>query len=126
MWLILKCATTLDVLDKMYLYLSYYYLRTPDYTLYSGVYVCWSEHSDSSFIYVFMSLDYGLGTMTATTSQKKNIYCWYLFEAPITFLWNKTIRKVFKSIFLLYRAFDQHMLQKVQGGREKKTRRTLL
>ena len=41
--------------------------RTPDYTLYSGVHVCWSEHSDSSFVYGFMSLDYGLGTMTATT-----------------------------------------------------------
>ena len=40
-----------------------YYLRTPDYTLY----VCWSEQSDSSFVYGFMSLDYGLGTMTATT-----------------------------------------------------------
>ena len=44
-----------------------YYLWTPDYTLYSGVHVCWSEHSDSSFVYGFMSLDYGLGTMTATT-----------------------------------------------------------
>ena len=44
-----------------------YYPRTPDYTLYFGVHVCWSEHSDSSFIYGFMSLDYGLGTMTATT-----------------------------------------------------------
>ena len=44
-----------------------YYPRTPDYTLYSGVHVCWSEHSDSSFVYEFMSLDYGLGTMTATT-----------------------------------------------------------
>ena len=44
-----------------------YYPRTPDYTLYSGVHVCWSEHSDSSFIYGLMSLDYGLGTMTATT-----------------------------------------------------------
>ena len=43
-----------------------YYPRTPDYTLYSGVHVCWSEHSDSSFVYGFMSLDYGLGTMTAT------------------------------------------------------------
>ena len=41
--------------------------RTPDYTLYSGVHVCWSEHSDSSFVYRFMSLDYGLGTMTTTT-----------------------------------------------------------
>ena len=45
-----------------------YYPRTPDYTLYSGVHVCWSEHSDSSFVYGFMSLDYGLGTMIATTS----------------------------------------------------------
>ena len=44
-----------------------YYPRTPDYTLYSGVYVCWSEYSDSSFVYGFMSLVYGLGTMTATT-----------------------------------------------------------
>ena len=44
-----------------------YYPRTPDYTLYSGVNVCWSEHSDSSFVYGFMSLDYGLGTMNATT-----------------------------------------------------------
>ena len=44
-----------------------YYPRTPDYTLYSGVHVCWSEHSDSSFVYGFMSLDYGLGTMTTTT-----------------------------------------------------------
>ena len=44
-----------------------YYPRIPDFTLYSGVHVCWSEHSDSSFVYRFMSLDYGFGTMTATT-----------------------------------------------------------
>ena len=44
-----------------------YYSRTPDYTFYSGVHICWSEQSDSSFVYGFMSLDYGLGTMTATT-----------------------------------------------------------
>ena len=44
-----------------------YYPRTPDYTLYSGVHVCWSKHSDSLFVYGFMSLDYGLGTMTGTT-----------------------------------------------------------
>ena len=44
-----------------------YYPRTPDYTLYFGVHVCWFEHFDSSFVYGFMSLDYGLGTMTATT-----------------------------------------------------------
>ena len=47
-----------------------YYPRTPDYTLCSGVHVCWSEHSDSSFVYGFMSLDYGLGTMTTTTSKE--------------------------------------------------------
>ena len=46
-----------------------YYPRTPDYTLCSGVHVCWSEHSDSSFVYGFMILDYGFGTMTATTSK---------------------------------------------------------
>ena len=44
-----------------------YYPRTPDYTFCSGVNVCWSEHSDSSFVYGFMSLDYGFGIMTATT-----------------------------------------------------------
>ena len=47
-----------------------YYPRTPDYTLCSGVHVCWSEHSDSSFVYGFMILDYGFGTMTATTLRK--------------------------------------------------------
>ena len=36
----------------------------------SGVHVCWSEHSDSSFVYGFMILDYGFGTMTATTFLK--------------------------------------------------------
>ena len=44
-----------------------YYPRTPDYTLYSGVHVCWSENSDSSFFHGFVSLDYGLGIMTAAT-----------------------------------------------------------
>ena len=44
-----------------------YYPRMPDYTLCSGVHVCWSEHSDSSFVYGFIILDYGFGTMTATT-----------------------------------------------------------
>ena len=47
-----------------------YYSRTPDYTLYSGVHVCWSEHSDSSFVYGFMSLDYGFGTMTTNIEDK--------------------------------------------------------
>ena len=52
---------------------AYYYPRTPDYTLCSGVHVCWSEHSDSSFVYGFMSLDYGFGTMTATTCRVDSI-----------------------------------------------------
>ena len=43
-----------------------YYPRTSDYTLYSRVNVCWSEHSDSSFVYEFMSLDYDLGIMNTT------------------------------------------------------------
>ena len=47
-----------------------YYPRTPDYTLCSGVHVCWSEHSDSSFVYGFMILNYGFGTMTATTCKQ--------------------------------------------------------
>ena len=47
---------------------SYAYCpRMPDYILYSGVHVCWSEHSDPSFVYGLMSLVYGLGTMAATT-----------------------------------------------------------
>ena len=43
-----------------------YYPRTPDYTLYAGVHVCWSEHSDSSCVYGFISLDDCLGTMPTT------------------------------------------------------------
>ena len=54
-----------------------YYPRTPDYTLCSGVHVCWSEHSDSSFVYGFMILDYGFGTMTATT-----LYTWKSIAYP--------------------------------------------
>ena len=50
-----------------------YYPRTPDYTLCSGVHVCWSEHSDSSFVYGFMILNYGFGTMTATTTYEDRI-----------------------------------------------------
>ena len=57
----------MDMVGEACLPSNAYYPRTPDYTLYSGVHVCWSEHSDSSFVYGFMSLDYGLGTMTATT-----------------------------------------------------------
>ena len=52
-----------------------YYPRTPDYTLCSGVHVCWSEHSDSSFVYGFMILNYGFGTMTATTINTYKCKC---------------------------------------------------
>ena len=51
-----------------------YYPQTPDCTLYSGIHVCWSEHSDLSFIYGFMSLGYGWGIMTTTTLVR------YIFE----------------------------------------------
>ena len=54
-----------------------YYPRTPDSTLYTGVHVCWSEHSDLSFVYGFMSLNYGLGTMTTTTLDVYNIVMTY-------------------------------------------------
>ena len=71
-----------------------YYPRTPDYTLYSGVYVCWSEYSDSSFVYGFMSLDYGLGTMTTTI-----IY----INGPLEYVTNNTVR-LFADDTLLYLA----------------------
>ena len=57
----------MGMVDEACLPSNAYYPRTLGYTLYSGVHVCWSEHSDSSFEYGFMSFDYGLGTMTATT-----------------------------------------------------------
>ena len=57
----------MDLLGEAYLSSNAYYPRTPDYILYSGVHVCCSEHSDSSFVYELMSLDYGLGTMAGTT-----------------------------------------------------------
>ena len=55
------------MVDEACLPSNAYYPRTPGYTLYSGVHVCCSEHFDSSFVYGFMSLDYGLATMTVTT-----------------------------------------------------------
>ena len=55
------------MVGEAYLPSNAYYPRTPDYTLCSRVHVCWSEHSDSSFVYGFMSLDNGFGIMTATT-----------------------------------------------------------
>ena len=61
-----------------------YYPRTSDYTLYSEVHVCWFEHSDSSFVYGFMSLDYGFGTITTTTSLFIVCsLCYSLFALPL-------------------------------------------
>ena len=59
-----------------------YYPRTPDYILYSGVHVCWSEHSDSSFVYGFMSLDYGLGTMTESFIMHKYDFMYLIKFSP--------------------------------------------
>ena len=44
-----------------------YYPRTPDFTLYSGVHSVGLNILILSFVYGFMSLNYGLGTMTTTT-----------------------------------------------------------
>ena len=63
-----QCLLAMGMVGEACLPCNAYYPRTPDYTLCSGVHVCWSEHSDSSFVYGFMILDYGFGTMTATTS----------------------------------------------------------
>ena len=65
--LIFPSFRPMGMVDGACLPSNIYYPRTPNYTLYSWVHVCWSEHSDSSFVYGFMSLDYGLCTMTATT-----------------------------------------------------------
>ena len=73
-----------------------YYPRTPDYTLCSGVHVCWSEHSDSSFVYGFMILNYGFGTMTATTP---NMNCQFLLSGKI--------RKIVTSIHYLILFFNR-------------------
>ena len=56
----------MSMMGKACLPSNAYYLRTPDYTLCSGVHVCWSEHF-LSFVYGFVNLDYGFGTMTTTT-----------------------------------------------------------
>ena len=44
----------MDMVGEACLPRNAYYPRMPDYTLCSGVHVCWSEHSDSSFVYGFM------------------------------------------------------------------------
>ena len=73
-----------------------YYPRTPDYTLCSGVHVCWSEHSDSSFVYGFMILDYGFGTMTATT-----FIC--------SFWWMNVIRRITSKTFWFWPLYPWYL-----------------
>ena len=74
-----------------------YYPRTPDYTLCSGVHVCWSEHSDSSFVYGFMIMDYGFGTMTATT-----LSMIYILSVMIHGELRRLLREPNKYMFLPY------------------------
>ena len=87
-----------------------YYPRTPDYTLCSGVHVFWSEHSDSSFVYGFMSLDYGFGTMTVTTyaqmtdpsriSLEALLFCCSAFEIIIIIIIIYVIVRFIALIFI--------------------------
>ena len=66
----------MGMVDEACLPSNVYYPRTSDYTLYLEVHVCWSEHSDLSFIYGFMSLNYGLSTMTSTTCRLQRRPLW--------------------------------------------------
>ena len=78
-----------------------YYPRTPDYTLCSGVHVCWSEHSDSSFVYGFMILDYGFGTMTATTYDVDSFFFIILSgHQTLLYVYDKTNYQWFRLFFL--------------------------
>ena len=88
-WYVLQNLMFLCFYSMVSFLLNAYYPRTPDYTLCSGVHVCWSEHSDSSFVYGFMSLDYGFGTMTATTFtylQSISVYLYELIKVYILYL----------------------------------------
>ena len=99
-----------------------YYPRTPDYTLCSGVHVCWSEHSDSSFVYGFMILNYGFGTMTATTFNKAfcsvtvtiPVYL-YVYFLHVTLLFITGTKHVFSCINI--RQVPREVLKTEVGGR---------
>ena len=74
--------------------------RMPDYTLYSGVHVCWSEQSDSPFYYGFMSLDNSLGTMTLLLKLTPNVCA----KAVLISLWMSNISlisMITKQVFSL-------------------------
>ena len=47
----MDCAYSIEPSQQ---YTQSMFLRTPDYTLYSAVHACWSEYSDSSFVYGFV------------------------------------------------------------------------
>ena len=88
-----------------------YYPRTPDYyTLYSGVHVCWSEHSDSSFIYGFMRLIYGLGTMTTTTTSQPDAS--YQVSSQLAFQFSRRSKNRFSSWMAWWQSWisDQSVL----------------
>ena len=62
----------MPIINVFFVYLGHYMMiyklfNQHDFKSKFLVHVCWSEHSDSSFVYGFMSMDYGLGTMTTTT-----------------------------------------------------------
>ena len=73
----------IGIVDEACLPRNAYYRRMPDYTLYSGVHACWSEHFDLSFAYGFMSLDYGLGTRTTTTYRIRPNYRTYPYKHTV-------------------------------------------
>ena len=88
-----------------------YYLLTSDYTLYSGVHVCCSEHSDSSFIYGFTSLDYSLGTMTATPNIEVSFklirfFIFYQFVWQSSMKCRKKIIYVYGQTGMFHRIFS--------------------
>ena len=56
------------MVGKAFLPSNAYYPRSLDYTFILGSMYVGLNNSDSSFVYGFMSLDYGLGTITTTTA----------------------------------------------------------
>ena len=90
-----------------------YYPRTPDYTLFSGVHVCWSEQSDSSFVYGFMNLDYGLDITTLEEALCAGKSAGSHENSPIMIKYVKTInnqvsriplslRRILRNVYQLY------------------------
>ena len=72
----------------------------------------WSEHSDSSFVYGFMILDYGFGTMTATTFFRD--YHTITFSLSPSLFMNILIR--IKVDFLTFLDFHDYLLRSTFHG----------